>query len=103
MTTDSSIGQFLRDQRARWECSQQAVAQEMRDRGFDWAQATVSSVENGKRPLRLTEAIALAEFLDIELADFDDPRSNELLRAKRKLDLATEELERARTAWELLL
>lgn len=41
----------------------------MRERGFEWAQATVWSIEKGKRPLRLAEAEALADIFDIQIAD----------------------------------
>lgn len=47
--------------------SQQALADKMREAGFDWAQATVWSVEKGKRPLRLAEAEAVAKIFGFDL------------------------------------
>jgi CRISPR/Cas system-associated exonuclease Cas4 (RecB family) len=47
----------------RGDKTQQAVADEMRMRGWRWSQATVWSVEKGERPLRLAEAEDLAEVL----------------------------------------
>jgi len=47
----------------RGDRTQQAVADEMRRRGWRWSQATVWSVEKGDRPLRLAEAEDLATVL----------------------------------------
>jgi hypothetical protein len=47
----------------RGDKTQQAVADEMRRRGWRWSQATVWSVEKGDRPLRLAEAEDLATVL----------------------------------------
>jgi hypothetical protein len=47
----------------RGDKTQQAVADEMRQRGWRWSQATVWSVEKGERPLRLAEAEDLATVL----------------------------------------
>lgn len=50
--------------------SQAGVAQAMKDRGHDkWSQATVWSVEAGKRPLRLSEAVSLASILSADVGD----------------------------------
>jgi|SRR5450631_1170140 len=48
----------------RGDKTQQAVADEMRRRGWRWSQATVWSVEKGDRALRLAEAEDLAAVLD---------------------------------------
>lgn len=58
---DSSIGSRIKS--LRGEMSQSELGDRMRRRGFKWSQATVWDVERGKRPLRLTEAFAVAEFL----------------------------------------
>lgn len=60
---DTEIGRNLA--RLRGEMSQKDVADQMRRRGFKWSQATVWSVERGERPLRLAEADALSEFLEM--------------------------------------
>lgn len=49
--------------------SQQAVATAMRQQGHKWSQATVWSVEKGERPLRLSEAVALADVIGVTLHD----------------------------------
>jgi hypothetical protein len=53
--------------RLRGERTQQAVADAMRRRDFRWSQATVWAVESGERPLRASEAEALARVLDVPL------------------------------------
>ena len=70
----------------RGATSQQAIADQMRARGWSWAQATVWSLEIGKRPLRLLEAQDLAEVLGVSLDELLRPpesaqRERELLRA----------------------
>lgn len=43
--------------------SQKGLAIAMTSRGFKWSQATVSQIEKGERPLRLSEADHLAELI----------------------------------------
>lgn len=52
--TDARIGKRL--QELRGEMSQAALGAAMAERGHKWSQATVWSVETGKRPMRLAEA-----------------------------------------------
>lgn len=54
---DKVIGNNLRI--LRGNMSQEELANKMRDSGFKWSKATVWSVEQGQRPLRLTEARAV--------------------------------------------
>jgi len=58
---DAEIGRAL--VRLRGSRSQQFLADRMRERGWRWSQATVWSVEKGDRPLRLAEAVDVAEVL----------------------------------------
>jgi hypothetical protein len=58
---DRHIGQTMSI--LRGDKTQQAVADEMRRRGWRWSQATVWSVEKGERALRLAEADDLAAVL----------------------------------------
>ena len=58
---DRHIGQTMAI--LRGDKTQQDVADEMRQRGWRWSQATVWSVEKGDRPLRLAEAEDLAAVL----------------------------------------
>ncbi|MDN6024651.1 hypothetical protein [Bifidobacterium mongoliense] len=58
---DKTIGHNL--QVLRGDMSQDDLAKKMRAYGFKWSKATVWSVEQGERPLRLTEASAVLECL----------------------------------------
>ncbi|MFF1540461.1 helix-turn-helix domain-containing protein [Microbacterium sp. NPDC058269] len=49
--------------RAKADMSQKELAAAMTDRGFKWSQATISQIEKGERPLRLSEADHLAELI----------------------------------------
>lgn len=102
---DRRIGENLA--RLRGSLTQQALANEMRLRGWKWSQATVWSVEKAERPLRLAEALDVADILGctvgdfgrlpIELAlwhDLDEAREG-LTRAYRTACDAIEQLERA--------
>lgn len=66
--TDARIGARL--QELRGETSQANIAAAMAGRGHKWSQATVWAVESGKRPMRMSEAIDLAEILEIPVDSF---------------------------------
>jgi len=68
---DQQVGQVVAS--LRGDMSQQAVADKMRDAGFAWSQATVWSVESGKRPLKLSEARQLSQLFRTSLASFFEP------------------------------
>jgi transcriptional regulator with XRE-family HTH domain len=61
MLTDTEIGQNVRHLRERMQLSQSAFAAATRTKGLHWHQPTVSRIEDGERPLRLAEAVVLAE------------------------------------------
>lgn len=76
-TTDELIGQAVRV--LRHHRSQRQLAAAMQARGWPaWSQATQWSVETGQRPLRLAEAVDLADELgvtiDALLPTEDEPR-----------------------------
>ena len=50
--------------------SQANLGAAMAERGHKWSQATVWAVESGKRPMRMAEAIDLAEILEIPVDSF---------------------------------
>ncbi|KFI46117.1 helix-turn-helix domain-containing protein [Bifidobacterium biavatii] len=55
------VGRRLRQLRERQGLSLSEVATAMADEGYRWTKVTLSRVELGKRPLRLTEAKAVLE------------------------------------------
>lgn len=61
--TEEQIGADVATARERAGLSQKELAAAMTDRGFKWAQATVSQIEKGERLLRLSEADHLAELI----------------------------------------
>lgn len=78
---DRSIGRSVTAYRERRDLSQQAVADVMRDRGWKWSQATLWATERGDRPLRLAEAVDLAEILGVHV-DHLLERSPEVIAAE---------------------
>lgn len=78
---EAAIGAVVAD--LRGTLSQKALAEKMRERGWKWSQATVWSVEQGERPLRLAESVDLAEILEAELTDLVEstPPLSKLARA----------------------
>ena len=63
MDQDEAIGRNLA--RARAAMTQADLAAAMKGLGWKWSQSTVWSIERGDRPLRLAEALAVAEILDV--------------------------------------
>jgi transcriptional regulator with XRE-family HTH domain len=63
MTIDQEIGQRLKA--ARGALTQKGLAEEMKTYGWRWSQTTVWSIEEGERPLRLSEAASIAEILAV--------------------------------------
>ena len=64
VTDDKQIGRNLAS--LRREISQADLARLMRERGWKWAQNTVSAIESGDRPLRLSEAEDVADILEVD-------------------------------------
>ncbi len=52
--------------------SQGDLASRLRDEGVNWAQGTLSKVENGERPVRLSEGPTVADVLGIDLSALID-------------------------------
>lgn len=61
--TDEQNGADVTAARGRAGLSQKELAAQMSELGFTWTQATVSQIEKGERPLRLSEADHLAELI----------------------------------------
>lgn len=87
---DKAIGENLAAYRAGR--SQQWLADAMRARGHKWSQATVWSVEKGERPLRFTEAIDVAQILEVHRVDL-----LQLSRVESDLQIALRAVDEAGT------
>lgn len=66
--SEELIGNNVARYREHRGLSQGALAAEMKDHGFQWVQSTVSAVESGKRPLRLSEARAISDILTVSVS-----------------------------------
>lgn len=95
---DKTIGKNV--QRYRGDKSQQWLADEMRELGYRWSQATVWAVEKGTRALQLSEATDLAPILGLndaaELAVTEEDaklfkKAAEVARRRRRLREAMEQ------------
>lgn len=69
LTPEQWLGRALRAAREERGLSQEQVAQMMHVYGFDWHQTQVGRSESATRPIRVNEAVALAEVLRIHPAD----------------------------------
>lgn len=62
---DANVAANLRLWREAQRLSQDELAQRMNARGFGFSQATIWKIEQGRRPVKLAEAIALADALEL--------------------------------------
>jgi len=68
------LAQRLRGLREELGMTQKQLAERMTRRGFSIRQTTIAKIEAGQRPVRVNEAVALANILAVELGDLvDDP------------------------------
>lgn len=97
---EKSFGDKVRQWRKARSWSQEDLAQRLTDLGFDVHQTTVAKIERGGRPLRVAEAVALAQILRVPtLAVFygpgpdTEPASIRMMR--KKLEQVNEGLDAA--------
>jgi hypothetical protein len=57
----------------------------MQDRGFNWLQSTIYKTETAGRPVRVDEAVALADLLQVKLNDLVDPRGQPMVERVQEL------------------
>lgn len=97
--TEGTIGTRVREARERSGRPQRTIATSMTMLGHKWIQDTMTRVENGKRPLRLSEAVTLADILGVSLESLyrDQPTTAKDTAAIRELlGLQTEIAKRIR-------
>lgn len=102
---DETIGRNIA--RLRDEMSQKELADRMASRGWKWSQATVWSVEAGKRPVRFAEAVDVCWILGAELGalegDEDDLKAHFFIgKYFQAIDDVRDALTKA-TTWQLQL
>lgn len=92
-SADETFGANLRTLRERNEMSQPELARRMVERGWPWHQSTVYRTESGRQPLKLGEAVDLAQILGVSmdrLAGIAPDISEEAREARRQADAAEE-------------
>jgi transcriptional regulator with XRE-family HTH domain len=62
---DRNVAANVRTYREAAAISQEELAQRVTDRGFGFSQATVWKIESGHRPIRISEAVAIADALGL--------------------------------------
>jgi len=71
---EKAFGEKVRQWRRARDWSQDFLAEQMSDLGFEMHQTTVAKIERGARPLRVSEAVALSTIFDVPaLAVFQGP------------------------------
>ncbi len=98
---DKNVAANLRVYRETRGVSQEELAQRMTDRGFGFSQATIWKIEQGKRPVKIGEVVALAHALGlIRWADLTlDPASaNHQARLEHAHRMAAESYLQIKTA-----
>jgi transcriptional regulator with XRE-family HTH domain len=93
------LGGRVRALREAREWSQETVAQRMAEAGFSWRQTTVAKTEAADRPIRVNEAVALADLFGVDLDSLVRPDLHPLVqrvqRERSILALAERELSEA--------
>jgi transcriptional regulator with XRE-family HTH domain len=103
-TPEQAFGQLVRAAREQHGWSQRDLVQRLANRGLNLTQSQVAKTENGKRPIRLDEAVAIARMFGQSLEDFMASRArvcrevvlaaNNVLHAVEDLQLRLGELVR---------
>lgn len=111
-STNERVGRNLKALRQAAGLTQTELAARLTDEGHPFAQQTVLKVERGTRPLKLDEAVDLANILDVTVGDLIFSRADgdalaEMMRAEtmrrhaeRELEEAQDELARAKAEYE---
>lgn len=89
------FGENIRISRERRKISQDALAESMRARGWDWHQSTVYKIEHGSRRTEAFELRDLAEILGVPVSDLFVPPAE--LNEEALVSLSIVKLRRA---WE---
>lgn len=82
---DKRIGATIQRLREKQGMNQTAMVRTLRDAGIEWSQATLSKVEAGTRPVRLSEVPRLAQALGASGQDImpaSDALTDQIVRAK---------------------
>ncbi len=84
-SAEERVGERLRARRVVKGWSQAELATRMSGRDEKWTQSTIAKTEGATRPIRLNELAALAETLDVPLADLIEPEREVPLERRAEL------------------
>lgn len=96
--SDQVVGANIQRYRTLLSISQAQLAERMTQRGHAMQQQTILKIEKGARPLKFSEAVAMADCLKIEVQDLseaDEERSEDRAKLRRILGLCDEILMKA--------
>ncbi|MGX5356855.1 helix-turn-helix domain-containing protein [Kocuria sp. KH4] len=96
---DTAIGHTIRRAREARGLEQSQLSDLLRDEGVNWSQGTISRVEQGKRPVRLTEAGAVAGVLGLLVDELVPYRGVSIGRELQALLRHGERLQRRWEEW----
>ncbi|MDH6678422.1 transcriptional regulator with XRE-family HTH domain [Rhodococcus sp. LBL1] len=77
MDVDAEIGRKIAELRSQQQKTQHEFLAELAVQGVAWTQTTLSRIESGKRAVKLSEALAIADVLGVSAGDLG-PDGNEL-------------------------
>lgn len=72
---NEALASAVQRHRERLNISQSELGRRMKEAGYAWHQMTVARTESAERPVRLDEAVTLAQILHIDLATVYEARS----------------------------
>lgn len=98
---DAVFGLRLKPIREANKWTQEQLALEMQERGFEFTQVTIYKIETGKRKVSVAEALALAEILDTDINALTADSVDDLSVYQTELRLTARELYRAITEAEI--
>lgn len=98
---ERNFGEVVRGWRQDRNWSQEDVAEQLRHQGFEMHQTTVAKIERGARPLRVAEAMALAEVFEMPVMAVFEPslaedHPGDLDSRRRALDEARDRVDHSR-------
>lgn len=102
-SADAAFGEALQRARGVFQIDQERLVRLLNEQGLRWNQSTLSKVEGGKRPMRLSEAVIISGVLGISLDEFvcgEHAALNQARAARqRELDAIEAFIAARRLAW----
>lgn len=100
---DRRVSVNARDRRVRLGLSQTEVAERMQESGHRWYAPAVVGLEQGRRRIKLSEAVDLARILGTDLPGLMRAEAADSAEAAAALDRLTHRVEESRAALDVLV